>query len=279
MHSFNRTALPDKTALLEGKAFGEPSVFQPENLLREARRQKSIPAGQVPPVCLLDPDGDIVRYLNRTQQATQNPYWACYHTTLYDFSYQDTTFGVIGCAVGASFAVLVAEQLFASGCELLVSITSAGIITPLESDASYVLISEAIRDEGTSYHYLPPEQPARLDEALAQPLSACFEQFPFEQSHLAVAVGKSWTTDAPYRETETAIRQAKTQGALAVEMEAAAMYAFAQAKSKSVVCYAHLTNSMAQHGDDFEKGAENGSLQSLALLFHTARCLGLTVNP
>jgi purine-nucleoside phosphorylase len=85
--------------------------------------------------------------------------------------------------------------------------------------------------------------------------------------------GKSWTTDAPYRETETAIATAKEQGALAVEMEAAALYAFAKAKGKPVVCYAHLTNSMAQHGDDFEKGAENGSLDSLALLHHTATTL------
>jgi purine-nucleoside phosphorylase len=83
----------------------------------------------------------------------------------------------------------------------------------------------------------------------------------------------SWTTDAPYRETQTAIDSAKTQGIIAVEMEAAALYAFAQAKQKNVICYAHLTNTMAQTGEDFEKGLENGSLDSLALVAHTAKTI------
>jgi hypothetical protein len=56
-------------------------------------------------------------------------------------------------------------------------------------------------------------------------------------------------------------------------MEAAALYAFAKAQGKAVICYAHLTNSMAQQGDDFEKGAENGSLDSLSLIYHTVRCI------
>jgi uridine phosphorylase len=258
----------EKINLLLGKDYTGKSVFQPENLLREGRRQKNIPNGSIPSVCVLDPDGDIVRYLLKTGQASINPYWACYHTTLYDFSYQGIRFGIIGCAVGASFAVLLAEQLFVSGCKLLVSITSAGIVTPLESQPSFVLISEALRDEGTSYHYLPAGEPARLGANLLNTLS-----ISFERAGLSAVTGKSWTTDAPYRETETAIAMAKQQGALAVEMEGAALYAFAQVKGKPVVCYAHLTNSMAQHGDDFEKGAENGSLDSLALLHHTATTL------
>lgn len=258
----------EKISLLKGKDYLGQSVFQPENLLREGRRQKNIPMGNVPAVCALDPDGDIVRYLLKTGQASVNPYWACYHTTLYDFSYQGVTFGIIGCAVGASFAVLLAEQLFVSGCRLLVSITSAGIITLPENQPSFVLISEAIRDEGTSYHYLPPQEPTTLQTDLLSALAVSFER-----AGLSAVTGKSWTTDAPYRETENAIARAKEQGALAVEMEAAALYAFAKAKGKPIVCYAHLTNSMAQHGDDFEKGAENGSLHSLALLYHTATTL------
>lgn len=262
----------EKIALLAGKAFESKSVFQPENLLREARRQKNTPNGNIPGICVLDPDGDMVRYLLKTGQATINPYWACYHTTLYSFSCQGMEVGIIGCAGGASFAVLLAEQLFVSGCELLISITSAGIVTPLASNPSFVLISEAIRDEGTSYHYLPAHEKACLSTRLLSLLSPSFKV-----AGLAVETGISWTTDAPYRETEKAIAVAKQQGAVAVEMEAAALYAFGKAKEKQVVCYAHLTNSMAQHGNDFEKGAENGSLDSLALIYHTAK--GLSFIP
>jgi purine-nucleoside phosphorylase len=88
-----------------------------------------------------------------------------------------------------------------------------------------------------------------------------------------VQQGRSWTTDAPYRETATAIHDAQKSGADCVEMEASALYAFGKVKSKPVVCFAHLTNSMAQQNGDFEKGAENGSLTSLELVYQTAKRL------
>ena len=57
-------------------------------------------------------------------------------------------------------------------------------------------------------------------------------------------------------------------------MEAAALYAFAKAKAKSVICFAHLTNTMAQQHGDFEKGEENGSTKALKLIYETVKCLG-----
>ena len=68
----------------DDKHYNEPSVFTPENLLREARRQKNIDNCKVPDVCVLDPDGDLVDYLMRTNQAKINECWACYHTKLYN---------------------------------------------------------------------------------------------------------------------------------------------------------------------------------------------------
>src|SRR5438105_3535318 len=97
--------------ILAAKEFAAPSVFEAANLLREARRQKRAPDIAVPEICILDPDGDIVRALRRGEQARLAPGWACYHTELYEFDYDGERFGIIGCAVGASFAVLLAEQL------------------------------------------------------------------------------------------------------------------------------------------------------------------------
>lgn len=146
----------DRSPLLQAKAFDQPSVFQPENLLREGRRQRGRPDIAVPAVCLLDPDGDIVRHLTATGRATEHPGWACYHTTLWTFDLDGTEVGVIGCAVGASFAVLLAEQLASSGCQLLLSVTSSGSITAVADPPYFVVIDRALRDEGTSHHYLPP---------------------------------------------------------------------------------------------------------------------------
>ena len=69
-----------------------------------------------------------------------------------------------------------------------------------------------------------------------------------------------------YRETEAAIAYARERGALAVEMEAAALYAFAGAMGRSVLCFAHITNAMAQTEGDFEKGEADGATASLAVI-------------
>lgn len=112
--------------ILDNKDLGAPSVFEPAALLREARRQKGLPIADVPTLCILDPDGDIVRRLRRSGQAKLSSGWPCYHTELYEFPLAGKTAGIIGCAVGAPFAVLVAEELFACGCRILISLLRRG---------------------------------------------------------------------------------------------------------------------------------------------------------
>src|SRR4029077_20476341 len=96
--------------------------------------------------------------------------WACYHTELYEFDQEGLRLGIIGCAVGAPFAVLLAEELFVSGCRFLISMPSAGqILAPPGRGGEppyFVVIARALRDEGTSYHYLAPSEFAKADRAL-----------------------------------------------------------------------------------------------------------------
>ena len=86
-------------------------------------------------------------------------------------------------------------------------------------------------------------------------------------------MGASWTTDAPFRETEAMIAACRDEGILAVEMEASALYGLAQAKEYAIICFAHVANTMAQSGDDFEKGPEWGSERMLTLIGETVRCV------
>jgi uridine phosphorylase len=247
--------------ILAGKDFAAASVFEPSNLLREARRQKNLPDDAVPEICILDPDGDIVRALAKAGRTHRSPGWACYHTDLHEFEHAGERFGIIGCAVGASFAVLVAEQLFASGCGCLISMTSAGQILQPAPPPYFVLIDRAMRDEGTSYHYLPPAEFAVADERLVE---AAMEAFA--ASAQPIHRGASWTTDAPFRETAAAIAHCRARGVLAVEMEAAGLYAFAHAHRQPVLCFAHVTNQMAVVEGDFEKGDADGSAASLKVI-------------
>ena len=261
--------------ILLGKDFAAPSIFEPENLLREARRQRSLPDEKVPDICILDPDGDIVRALNKAGRTHRSPGWACYHTELYEFEHADEGFGIIGCAVGASFAVLVAEQLYASGCRFLISMTSAGQIVQQASPPPYfILIDRALRDEGTSYHYLPPAEFVAAEERLVEAAMK-----GAASSAQPIYCGASWTTDAPFRETAPAIARCRARNIFAVEMEAAGLYAFSRARCKPVLCFAHVTNQMAVIEGDFEKGEADGSSASLSVIAAAAIAWRRLVTP
>jgi uridine phosphorylase len=247
--------------ILAQKHYKTPSTFTPENLLREARRQKQISGASIPPVCILDPDGDIVRRLLAGSEARLETAWACYHTQLFSFSRSGVDFGIVGCAVGASFAVLIAEEMFASGCKLLISVTSSGQIVPVRLPPYFIVIDRALRDEGTSYHYMPASDYSYADPALIAALDGAFNALP-----IPVLTGATWTTDAPFRETQPAIEAMREKNLMAVEMEAAALYAFAQVRQKPVLCFAHVTNQMGRIDGDFEKGEADGTKDALDLV-------------
>lgn len=246
--------------LLDAKHYDEDSVFTADNMIRAARRQKQMTATPVPDICVLDPDGDLLRYA-QSHGAPVCAGWACYHTQMVVLDHGGRRFGIIGNAVGSAFAVLLAEQVFASGCRLLISLTSAGRINAIGDGPYFMLIDRALRDEGTSYHYLPPSRYAHAPADLIAKIMRASEA-----AGLNLHVGASWTTDAPFRETQSAIEAARAEGILAVEMEAAALYAFAAARGERVICLAQITNEMGQIEDDFEKGHENGAIDALNLL-------------
>ncbi|HLH87597.1 MAG TPA: nucleoside phosphorylase [Xanthobacteraceae bacterium] len=247
--------------ILRNKSPAAASVFQPAALLREARRQKKLKTVEVPAVCILDPDGDILRRLRKAGRAKPFAGWPCYHTDLYTFRLGKATVGIIASAVGAPYAVLIAEELFACGCRHLVSLTSAGQIVPAGPPPYFVVIDRAVRDEGTSYHYAAPAELARADPDLVATAVAALRG-----ANLRFEVGASWTTDAPFRETSAAIAAARARGVLAVEMEAAALYTFARVRHASVLCLAHVTNTMGLAELDFEKGESDGTSDALKVL-------------
>lgn len=236
----------------------EPPVFLPRNLLETARVRKGLPMANVPPGCLLDFDGELVEHLVAAGRAAAEPAWPCFHTRLYRWKSEGAEYGVIGGTIGAPFAVLVAEELFASGCEALVSISSAGLVARGFSTPFFLLIEKALRDEGTSHHYQPAGRYSSASPVLVDAVAR-----RIEEAGIPVHRGTSWTTDAPFRETEALIAARRKEGVVSVEMEAAALLALGAAIGKPVVCLAHVTNAMATRGEDFEKGGDAGLEESL----------------
>jgi uridine phosphorylase len=167
---------------------------------------------------------------------------------------------VIGGTIGAPFAVLVAEELFALGCRALVSISSAGLVAERFTPPFFLLIDRALRDEGTSCHYMRPARYADADSSLVEAALDRMAGLP-----VPVHAGTSWTTDAPFRETESLIASRRLEGIVSVEMEAAALLTLGKVLNKPVVCLAHVTNTMATREEDFEKGGDAGLADSLSV--------------
>lgn len=115
------------------------------------------------------------------------------------------------------------EELHAMGCGAFLVCGGAGSLRSDLTVGKLILPAAAVRDEGTSYHYLPP---AREVACPAQALDAVRAQL--QAMDLPFVEGKTWTTDAFYRETEDKIRRRAGEGCLTVEMECAAFFAVAQ---------------------------------------------------
>ncbi len=144
-----------------------------------------------------------------------------YYGDLYVF--EDTALGVVGnFGIGAPVTAMVMEDLIADGVETFLSVGFAGSLSEDVGMGEVVVAEEAIRDEGTSHHYLDSERDVRASESLVATARETLRERD-EQFHVA----PTWTTDAIYRETEPEIERYAAEGVLTVEMEAAATFAVA----------------------------------------------------
>jgi uridine phosphorylase len=229
----------------------EPAAFTPEGLIDAVRKIRDETSSGIPAVCVLEFDGDLTDHLVEASIARRFDDWACFHTEMFAVDVDGVNCGVISRTIGGPYSVLIAEQLIASGARVVIGLTSAGRVSPSLPIPSLVVATSAVRDEGTSYHYLPPaatvDAPADLARLLAREVEAV---------GLPVASGRVWTTDAPYRETVSQIDGHAQDGVLAVEMQAASLFAFAAAHQATIGVVAHVTNALDHDGESFDKGAE-----------------------
>ena len=239
---------PDQAPILHHPT-REAAVFLPDNLLDRAATMLGKERGGIPPCCVLDADAELIPIAMERFSAEACAAWTCFHTTLVRLEQDGFAMGLIGGTVGAPFAVLVAEQLIACGCRCIIAYSSAGAVAEGLSLPCLVVPDRALRDEGTSYHYLPAAAWAEARGRLPNILARCAEA-----SRLPVRRGATWTTDAPYRETQSQIEQHGARGVLAVEMEAAALMALAEARGAEIASLLHVTNSLGTAENDFHKG-------------------------
>jgi len=126
---------------------------------------------------------------------------------------------------GSPMTVELAEEFAAMGVKCMILMTWGGLLQPDSQAGDIVVIDRAIRDEGTSYHYLPPAKYVDANAELANQLVA-----EIRASGGTCTRGTTWTTDAPFRETVEEIKQYKTEGVKTVEMESAGLFTVGQVR-------------------------------------------------
>jgi uridine phosphorylase len=241
-------------------ALESASAFTPERLMNAVRAERGLANEPVPQLCILDFDGDLSDRLAEEGATSPLASWACFHTSMRVMSLDGLSCGIVPRTIGGPYAVLVAEQLWAAGAKLVVGLTSAGRISLNLPLPSIVVVDEAVRDEGTSMHYVPPST------TIAAPTPGVVDLLARELSTLPCAVhrGAVWTTDAPYRETPEQLRVWAERGVLAVEMQAASLFAFAHARGAPVAMVALVSNSIDDVAANFDTGGHTFRTDVLA---------------
>ena len=157
---------------------------------------------------------------------------------IFEITIDDKRLAVFHPGVGAPLAAGFLEEMIALGCKKFIACGGAGVLDGTLVVGHIVVPTAAIRDEGTSYHYLPPGR-----EVLANPEGVVAIERVLQAHNCDYVLGKTWTTDAIYRETSDKVQRRRAEGCLTVEMEAASFFAVAQFRG---VQFAQLLYS----GDD-----------------------------
>jgi uridine phosphorylase len=142
---------------------------------------------------------------------------------IYEIKVNDKRLAVTHPGLGAPFAAAMLEELIALGCRKFIACGAAGVLQKDIVRGMVVIVNSAIRDEGTSYHYLAPSR-----EVNANPKVIAVIEEVLQKHKINYLVGKTWTTDGFYRETHEKIALRKSEGCLTVEMEASALLAVSQ---------------------------------------------------
>jgi uridine phosphorylase len=143
-----------------------------------------------------------------------HPFW--------ELEWEGRRFGVFHPGVGAPLAAGFLEEAIAKGCRSFVACGGAGSLVPDLTMGHVVVPTSAIRDEGTSYHYLPPGRSVAPSADAVEAIVATLDAHG-----VPYVTGPTWTTDALYRETRDRVRRRTAEGCITVEMEAAGFFAVA----------------------------------------------------
>ncbi len=171
---------------------------------------------------------------------------------VYETLYKDAKVALFLSPVGAPACALLLEDIFALGVEKVVMFGTCGVLDKSIEDCSIIIPDRAVRDEGTSYHYAAASDEIEVNPKYTEEFVAILEDLSCSYTK-----GKTWTTDAFYRETADKVKERKAQGCLCVDMECSAVAAVAAFREKEVFQFFYAADNLDADKWDM-RSLENG---------------------
>ncbi len=185
---------------------------------------------------------------------------------VYKINYKGIDIALFMSRVGAPACTVSYEEVLAMGLEKLIVFGTCGVLDSAIDDLAIIIPTSAVRDEGTSYHYMEASDEVSVNEKYMEEFIEILKK-----NDVSYAVGKTWTTDAPYRETRSKVLKRKEQGCVCVEMECSAMSAVAKFRNKELFYFFYAADNLdstkwdPRSLDNYERLADKEKIIYLAL--------------
>jgi uridine phosphorylase len=194
--------------------------------------------------------------------------WEDTDRPLYELEHGGRRVAVFHPGVGAPLAAGMLEETIALGCRKFIACGGCGVLDRELAVGHLLVPTQALRDEGVSYHYLPPAR-----EVSAAPQAVQAIEATLQRGDVAYRLVKTWTTDAPYRETQPKILRRKEEGCLAVEMEAAAFFAVAQFRQVNFGQILYAGDDISGDAWDHREWQSRGEIREALFWLAVEACL------
>jgi uridine phosphorylase len=185
------------------------------------------------------------------------------HNPIFELTFDGARLAVVHPGVGAPLAAGFLEELIARGCRAFVACGGAGVLVPDLALGHVIVPTAAVRDEGTSYHYMAPTREATPSARAVDAIVATLGRH-----HVPFVTGKTWTTDGLYRETRGKVTHRVAEGCLTVEMEAAAFFAVAAFRDVALGQLLYAGDDLS--GDAWDSRGWDDHAEGRELLFRLA---------
>ncbi len=176
------------------------------------------------------------------------------HKDVYEIEYKGQKFALFKVGVGAPMAVGDIEDMAALGVKKFIIFGNCGVLDAKIEDCSIIIPNKALRDEGTSFHYMPPSKEVLLNQKYLDEFKEILDNLGFDYTE-----GATWTTDAFYRETRAKVNKRRADGAITVEMEASALQAVCNFRDCELFIFFYAGDNLA--GEKWDKRSLSGDIK------------------